>query len=196
MSDEQQPRAEWIFPEQKKSNKGRIWLIVGLSVLALAIVGALLYFLVPRDGTPEPTPTDSTSATPTQSETPTATPAPTAAPTQEPQTTPPPVSDPDIPTFAAQVQPWLDDGNRGLGILADLNGQDAVQVLDTLQQDTERLSDAAVPSSIASDWQSSVSQYAARLNDLRSAYENGSDAQAALNDATTALQGVRALVGL
>ena len=42
MSDEQQPRPEWIFPEEKKSNKGRIWLIVGLSALALAIIGVLV----------------------------------------------------------------------------------------------------------------------------------------------------------
>jgi hypothetical protein len=204
MSDEQQPRAEWIFPEQKKSNKGRIWLIVGLSVLALAIVGTLLFFLVPRDGGPVPTPspTDSASATPTPSATPTATPTPTptptptAAPSQEPQTTPPPVPDPDIPTFAAQVQPLLDDGNRGLGMLSDLSGQDAVLVLDTLQQDTERLSDAAAPSSIASEWQSAVSDYAARLGALREAFENGSETQAPMNEASAALQGVRSLVGL
>lgn len=52
MSDEQQPRAEWIFPEQKKSNKGRIWLIVGLAVLAVAIVATLLFFFLPRGGEP------------------------------------------------------------------------------------------------------------------------------------------------
>lgn len=200
MSDEQQPRAEWIFPEQKKSNKGRIWLIVGLSVLAVAIVAALLFFLLPRGGEPEPTPTptDSASATPTPSatQTQTATPTPSAAPTQEPGVTPPPVPDPDLATFAAQVQPRLDDASTGLTIAADLSGQEAAQVVESLQQDAGRLSDTAAPSSISSAWYDGVGQYSARLGELRSVFESGSNTQSAMDAATAALKDLRALVGL
>lgn len=206
MSDEQRPRAEWIFPEQKKSNKGRVWLIIGLSVLAVAIVGALLFFLLPRGGEPEPspTPTDSASATPTPTATATPTPTPTAtptatptvAPTQEPETTPPPVPDPDIPTFATLVQPRLDDASTGLSIAAESGGEEAAQVVDSLQQDAGRLSDAAAPSSISSAWYESVGQYNARLGELRSAIESGADAQGAVDAAAAALQNLRALVGL
>ncbi|WP_426183970.1 hypothetical protein [Microbacterium sp. TWP3-1-2b2] len=198
MSDEQQPRAEWVFPEQKKTNKKRIWLIVGLSVLAVAIVAALLFFLLPRGGEPEPTPTptDTASSSPTPTATPTDTPTPTAAPTQEPGTTPPPVPDPDIPTFAAQVQPRLDDASTGLTIAADLSGQEAAQVVESLQQDAGRLSDAAAPSSISSAWYAGVGQYSARLGELRSAFESGSNTQSAMDAATAALKDLRALVGL
>lgn len=198
MSDEQQPRAEWVFPEQKKTNKKRIWLIVGLSVLAVAIVAALLFFLLPRGGKPEPTPTptDTASSSPTPTATPTDTPTPTAAPTQEPGATPPPVPDPDIPTFAAQVQPRLDDASTGLTIAADLSGQEAAQVVESLQQDAGRLSDAAAPSSISSAWYEGVGQYSARLGELRSAFESGSNTQSAMNAATAALKNLRALVGL
>jgi len=198
MSDEQQPRAEWVFPEQKKTNKKRIWLIVGLSVLAVAIVAALLFFLLPRGGEPEPTPTptDTASPSPTPTATPTDTPAPTAAPTQEPGTTPPPVPDPDIPTFAAQVQPRLDDASTGLTIAADLSGQEAAQVVESLQQDAGRLSDAAAPSSISSAWYEGVGQYSARLGELRGAFESGSNTQSAMEAATAALKELRALVGL
>lgn len=198
MSDEQQPRAEWVFPEQKKTNKKRIWLIVGLSVLAVAIVAALLFFLLPRGGEPEPTPTPTgtASSSPTPTATPTDAPTPTAAPTQEPGTTPPPVPDPDIPTFAAQVQPRLDDASTGLTIAADLSGQEAAQVVESLQQDAGRLSDAPAPSSISSAWYEGVGQYSARLGELRSAFEGGSNTQSAMDAATAALKDLRALVGL
>lgn len=192
MSDEQQPRAEWIFPEKKKSNKGRIWLIIGLSVLAVTLVAALLFFFLPRGGeaTPSPTP----SATKTQ--TPTPTPTLTATPTTGPITTPPPVPDPDMPTFVGQVQPWLDDASTGLTMVASMSGQEAAQVVDTLQGDAERLSGAVAPSSISSTWYPAVGEYASRLGELRSALESGSDPQNALDAATSALQHVRMLVGL
>ncbi|MGV2983031.1 hypothetical protein ACNPNP_04915 [Microbacterium sp. AGC85] len=205
MSDEQQPRAEWIFPEPKKSNKRRIWLIVGLSVLALAIVATLLFFLLPRGGEPEPTPTptDSASPSPTPTVTPTATatppptsPPPTVAPPEEPETTPPPVPDPDVPTFAAQVQPRLDDAATGLRIVSESSGHDAIQVIETLQQDAGHLSGAAAPSSISSEWYSAAGDYSKRLGELRGAFESGSGTQSALDSATTSLQRLRALVGL
>lgn len=195
MSDEHQPEAVWVFPE-KKSNKGRIWLIVGLAVLAVVIVGVLLFFLLPRDSEPVPTPspTDSAAATPSPSPTVTQTPVPTEAPVEE--STPPPVPDPDLSTFTGQVQPWLDDAVTGLGFVADMNGQEAVQVIDSLQQDAERLSDAAAPSSIASEWQSAVAEYASKLSAVRGAFEDGAAPQSAIDGATASLQELRDLVGL
>jgi hypothetical protein len=193
MSDEQ-PRAEWIFPEQKKSNKGRIWLIVGLSVLAVAIVIALLFFFLPRAGESEPTPKPTATKTATPTPTPTATPTP--EPTTDPEPTAPPVPDPDVATFAAQVQPRLDDASTGLSIAAGSSGQDAAQVIETLQQDAGQLSDAAAPSSISSAWYEAVGQYSARLGELRGAFEGGGDTQSAMNAATAALQELRTLVGL
>ncbi|GEK84960.1 hypothetical protein [Microbacterium aerolatum] len=197
MSDEQQPRPEWIFPEEKKSNKGRIWLIVGLSALALAIIGVLLFFLIPRDGEPAPTTSPSASATTT----PTSTPSPTATatsaptPTTEPAPTQPPVPDPDLDTFRGQVQPRLDDATRGLQLVKD-NMDLGAQIVDSLQNDAAALSDTPAPSSISDDWSDAVSQYASKLGELRAAYDNGTDLQAPLDAAGSALQKVRALVGL
>lgn len=192
MSEEQQPEAVWAFPE-KKNNKRRIWLIVILSVVAVAIVAALLFFFLPRGGEPEatPSPTTSESATPT----PTATPEPTPTAPDDP-TTPPPAPDPDLDTFAAQVQPRLDDASTGLQMVAGMSGQEAVQVVDQLQQDATRLSDSAAPSAIAEKWVTVVSDYGTKLSTLRTAYENGSAPKAALDAATAALKEVRALVGL
>ncbi|HWK77251.1 MULTISPECIES: hypothetical protein [unclassified Microbacterium] len=195
MSDGQ-PRAEWIFPEEKKSNKGRIWLIVGLSVLALAIVGTLLFFLLPRDGEPTPSPSPSASSSATTSPSPTSAPTPTSTPTSEPvPTQPPPAPDPDVDAFVAQVQPRLDDAVRGLQLVRD-NMDLGAQIVDSLQNDAAVLSDTPAPSSLAADWSDAVSQYASKLADLRAAYDNGSDPQAPLEAASTALQKVRAVAGL
>lgn len=192
MSDEHQPEAVWVFPEKK--NNGRIWLIVILAIAAVAIVGVLLFFFLPRDSEPDPTPSPTGSASVTPSPTPTA--SSTDAPTEETEPTQPPVPDPDMPTFVEQVQPRLDDAATGLGFVADMNGQEAVQVVDTLQQDAERLSDAAAPSSIASEWYPAVGQYSARLGELRSMVEGGSGTQNTLDAATAALNELRELVGL
>lgn len=198
MSDGQQPRPEWIFPEEKKSNKGRIWLIVGLSVLALAIIGILLFFLIPRGGEPAPTISPSASAT---TPTPTVTPSPTATatsaptPTTEPVPTQPPAPNPDLDTFRGQVQPRLDDATRGLQLVKD-NMDLGAQIIDSLQNDAAALSDTPAPSSISGDWSAAVSQYASKLSELRASYDNGTDPQAPLDAAGTALQKVRALVGL
>lgn len=195
MSDEHQPEAVWVFPE-KKSNKGRIWLIVGLAIAALVIVAVVLFFIIPRGGVSQPTPSASTTATPSPSPTLTPTPTATATEAPNPEQTQPPVPDPDLSTFAGQVQPRLDDAATGLGFMSDATGQEAVQIVDSLQQDAERLSDAAAPSSISSKWYSAVDQYAAKLGALRSAVEGGSGTQAALEGATAALNDLRAVVGL
>lgn len=189
MSDTQQPEAVWFFPE-KKSNKKKIWLIVALSVAALAIVGVLLFLFLPRADAPAPQPTATVSATPS------ATPTPTPSAPEEPATTPPPVPDQNLDTFVGQVQPWLDDASRGLGMLAGLDGQDGVQVIDVLQQDAERLSDAIAPASLAESWPAGVSDYSARLAELRTASESGGATQGAVEAATAALQQLRTLIGI
>jgi hypothetical protein len=192
MSDAEQPRAEWVFIEQKKSNKGRIWLIIGLSVLVVAIVGALLFFLLPRGGAPVPTPSPSASesATVTPSTAPSATPEPS-----EPPATQPPAPDPDNDEFTAQVKPRLDDAVRGLQLVRD-NVDLGAQIVDSLQNDAAALSDTPAPSSIASDWSDAVSEYASQLDELRAAYDNGSDPQESLTTAETALTNLRSLAGL
>ena len=199
MSDEQQPGPEWIFAEQKSRDKGQIWSIVGIVVFGLLIVGALLFFLIPRgeDLSPSPTstPTPTTTTTPTASPTPTPSSPSTAVPTGEPQPTQPAVPDPDLDTFAAQVQPRLDDAVHGLDLVSN-NLDLGAQIVDSLQQDTTILSDTPAPSSIADDWSAAVAQYATKLVELRATYDNGSDPQPTLDAATAALQKVRALVGL
>jgi hypothetical protein len=51
---EQTPELRWAPIEPKPKSKGRIWLIVGLVIAGLVIIGALLFFLLPRDGAPAP----------------------------------------------------------------------------------------------------------------------------------------------
>lgn len=98
--------------------------------------------------------------------------------------------------FTVQVQPWLDDASTGLGMVANMSGQDAAQVVDSLQGDADRLSNVVAPSSISSAWYDGVSQYSARLADLRRALDGDGDPQSTLSAASTALQELRALVGL
>ncbi|MGO1266979.1 MAG: hypothetical protein ACTMIY_10140, partial [Microbacterium gubbeenense] len=178
MSDEQQPGPEWIFAQQKRRDKAQIWWIIGFVVFALLIIGALLFFLIPRGAEPGPTPSPSPtrtatpSPTPTSSSTPTPTTPPTATPTDEPAPTQPPVPDPDLETFAAQVQPRLDDAVHGLDLVTQ-NLDLGAQIVDSLQQDATLLSDAEAPSSIADDWYSAVNQYASKLAELRATYDNG-----------------------
>jgi hypothetical protein len=193
MSD-QQPELRWapIPPAPKRG--GRIWLIIGLSVLAVAIIVTLLFLFLPRGGAAEPTPSPTTSPSPSASASSSPTPEPSA--TDTPEITPPPVDDPDLETFTALVQPRLDDAQTGLGFLAGMSGAEAAQVVDSLQQDAEVLSDSVAPSSIAAQWSDAVSDYTSSLVALRSAIDGGNSTTAPLDAATNALQKVRALVGL
>jgi len=170
MSDEQQPRAEWIFPEEKKSNKGRVWLIVGVIAGVLVIVGVALFLLVPRDETPNVDPT-------------------------KPATVAPAVPVPDIETFTAQVQPRLDDATRGLDLVAE-NMDVGAEIVDSLQQDAEVLSGTPAPSSLADQWNAAVTDFARKLSSLRATLDNGSDAQSSLDDSRASLNELRALVGI
>ncbi len=194
--DEQQPELRWAPLEPAPRRTGRIWLIVGLSVAALVIVGVLLFLFLPRgDGpTPEesPSPSPSASATATPSPTPTATPE----PTQTPITTAPPVVDPDVGAFREKVTPSLDDATRLLDLLASTSGEDAVSLVDTLQQDAQRLSDSPAPSSIAQAWSEGLSAYSQRLTELDSAVSSGGSTASAAGAARTAAENLRSLVGL
>ncbi len=196
MSDEQQPDVRWAPIPPKPSNAKRVWLIVGLVVAALAIVGVLLFFLLPRGGAPDP----GASGTPTPSSSPTASPTPTSTPIPEPSITPidtpPPVVDPSIEAFRGQVGGWLGDAGRGLDIVAGSAGQDAIPVIDTLQEDAQRLSEAQPPSSIATQWSDGVADYMRKLSTLRSAVNGGTGISAAIDSARGAVQSLTALVGL
>ena len=156
----------------------------------------LLFFLLPRDGGPEPVGSTSPSPTATPSETPTATPAPTTTPEPTPITTAPPIGDPTIEVFRDKVSGWLNSADRGLDIVAGASGQDALPVVDSLQEDAQRLGDALPPSSIQDSWRSGVETYAQRLTALRAAVEDGSGASAAIDSARAAAADLRSLVGL
>ena len=191
---EQQPDVQWAPIPPKPKNRGRVWLIVGLAVAALIIVAVLLFWLIPRGGGQPigtPTPTASSSATQIPTPIPSSSPDPTA-----PAETPPPVPDPTIETFRAQVAPWLDDALTGLDIVSDAGGPDALGVLDTLQGDAQRLSDAQPPSSIDQQWRDGVSAYAQRLVELRSAVSAGSATGDAVEAARSEALELRTLVGL
>ncbi|MEZ7754641.1 hypothetical protein O5Y58_03900 [Microbacterium paraoxydans] len=198
--DEPQPEVRWAPLPPAPKRTGRVWLIVGLSVAALAIVGLLLFFLLPRDGDPEPV--DSTSPTPTAtpSETAAATPAPTTTPSATPEPTPittaPPIGDPTVEVFRDKVSGWLNSADRGLDIVAGASGQDALPVVDSLQEDAQRLGDALPPSSIQDSWRSGVEAYAQRLTALRAAIEGGSGVPGAIDSARAAAADLRSLVGL
>ncbi|MGO2097361.1 MAG: hypothetical protein ACTH2J_09310 [Candidatus Microbacterium stercoravium] len=99
-------------------------------------------------------------------------------------------------TFAGHVRGWLDDASTGLSLVSNMNGQDASQVVDTLQGDADRLSGAAAPSSISEQWYSAAGTYATQLSELRSAVDGGGSVQAPLDNATAALQELRVMVGL
>ena len=196
--DEPQPEVRWAPLPPAPKRTGRVWLIVGLSVAALAIVGLLLFFLLPRGGAPEPVESASASPTATPSETPTPAPTPTgsAPPEPTPITTAPPVGDPTVEVFRDKVSGWLNSADRGLDIIAGASGQDALPVVDSLQQDAQRLGDALPPSSIQDSWRSGVETYAQRLVALRAAIESGSGVSGAIGSARSAAADLRDLVGL
>ncbi|WP_353112112.1 hypothetical protein [Microbacterium sp.] len=196
---EQQPEYVWVFPPDKRRNRRRAWLIGILAVVAVAIAVALVWLLMPKgDPAPTPSPSDSASVspTPTPSGSPSSTPTPTPTPTSTGgPVTPPPPADPDLPVFRGKVGPVLDDAGTGMKMLGGMSGQDAVQVVDQLQQDAQRLSDATAPKGIAQAWRDRVSSYSAALGKLRSAYQSGGGASGALDAVTSELAALRALVG-
>lgn len=189
-----QPELRWAPIPPAPRRRGRMWLIIGLVVAVVVIVGLVLFFLLPRGATPEPGASSTPTSSPTSSTTPT--PTPTSTETSAPVVTPPPAVDPTIEAFRGQVSGWLNDALRGLDIVAGASGQDALPVVDSLQQDAQRLSDAQAPSSIADEWQDDIGAYSERLAELRSAVSADSGVSNAVEAARAAAQALRTLVGL
>lgn len=189
---------QWVFPEKRQPRAGRAFLIVLLTILALAIVAALVYFFVLQGpGTdPSPSPTDTTSAEPSDtpspepSESPSETP--TTTPTQEPTTEP---LSAEVIAFGESVAPWLDDAQTGLGFLASASGAEAGDIVTTLREDAGRLLEQVTPDEIRTTWTVTVNRYARALESLRSAVADGADTASALATAHAALDGVRTMVG-
>lgn len=208
MSDQQpQPELRWAPLPPKPRRAGRVWLIIGLVVAAVLVVGVVLFFLIPRGEavTPVASPSPTTSGTPTPS--PSATPSETAVPEEpvettepEPEPTPvtsqPPVTDPSVATFRGQVSGWLDDALTGIDIVSGTSGQEAVDVVDSLQNDAQRLGESLPPSSIESDWNTAVGTYSQALTALRSAASSGSGLSSAIDGARSAANELRSIVGL
>ncbi len=182
-------------PTPDKPKRGRVWLIVMLAVVALVIVGVLLWTFL-RPGTPAAEPTPSTSSTPTASASPTPTASPTSepSPTQAPVTSPPPPQAPDLGAFRDQVGGWLDDALTGLDIVSKSSGQDAQAVIGNLQDDAQRLAEALPPSSISAKWSDGVADYSRRLSDLSKAASGGS--ALSVDAARASVSNLRALAGM
>jgi hypothetical protein len=197
MSDTPQPELRWAPIPPKPKNRARIWIIIGSVILAVAIVAALLWFFLLRGNTPGGSPTPDPSSSQTASPTPSNEPSPGASetPSQDPGT-PPVIPAPELDAFVTQVQPRLDDGIRGLDMLAQLSGQDAVGVVDQLQQDAQRLAETTPPEAITDRWYSELAEYAGALDSLRAAAEEDEPLADAASIARAQLQDVRSLVGL
>lgn len=185
-------------PTPDKPKRGRVWLIVVLSVVALLIVGGILWlFLRPGgpDADPAATTSPSASASPSESATPSASPSASAQPSSPPvQTAPPAPKDPSIATFRDKVAPVLSDAHRGLQYAADEAPQQAAQDVGLLQDDAGRLSDAVPPSSIESKWSTALQDYSTALKDLRAAYDAGGQGSAEMTAAKKALDALDAIV--
>ncbi|MFT4157040.1 MAG: hypothetical protein QM630_03815 [Microbacterium sp.] len=198
MSDAPQPELRWAPIPPKPNRAKRVWLIVGIVFAALVASIIVLYAVLPHghrtdaEGTASPTPSNSVTTTPS----PSASATPTASPEPTTLVTEPPVVDPDVDTFRGKVSGWLSDGGRGLEIIAATSGQDALSVIDTLQEDAQRLSDAQPPTSILEQWYTGVSAYSDSLEDLRTAVTAGSGVSGAIDAARTELTGLKELVGL
>jgi hypothetical protein len=94
------------------------------------------------------------------------------------------------------VSGWLSDAPRGLDIVTEANPDDALAVVDSLEQDARRLSDAQPPSSIEQKWRDGVTAYSQRLSELRAAILAESETADAVDAARTAVQELQDLVGL
>ncbi|MFD5215767.1 hypothetical protein [Microbacterium sp. NPDC058345] len=200
-----EPEYVWDYGRQRR-RPGRVWLIVALSVLAIAIA-AVLFWVFFRPGAPaaertpapsaSPAGTASPSATPSPSVTPTPTPTPTptasAAPTGKP--TPPRPADPDLTSFRDEVGPVLDAAATGLRYAREEGGMAAMQDVMLVQQDAERLTESVAPSAISGRWSDALATYGRALETLRAAYERGEEAHTEDRAATAALSELNDIAG-
>ncbi|WP_309128030.1 hypothetical protein [Microbacterium sp.] len=209
MSSDQQPDYVWDFGRQRKQRRpARAWLIVALTVLAIAIAAVLFWVLfrpgastAERTATPSassvgtmsPSATPSPSVTPTLAPTPTPTPTTSAAPTIRP--TPPRPTDPDLASFRDEVGPVLDAAATGLRYAREEGGMAAMQDVMLVQQDAERLTESVAPSAISERWSDALATYGRALETLRAAYERGDAAHAEDRAATAALSELNDIAG-
>lgn len=186
-------------PTPDKPKRGRVWLIVVLSVVALLIVGGVLWLLL-RPGTPDAdpaattSPSSSASPSPSESATPSAEPSasPSSAPSSEP--TPPMPPAPDLTAFRANVAPVLADAHRGLQYATDEDPQQAAQDIGLLQEDAGRLKNYVTPASISSKWTAALSDYSTALKNLRAAYDGGRQGTSEMASAKKALDALDAVI--
>ena len=195
-----EPEYVWDFGRERR-RPGRVWLIVGLAVLAVAIAAAL-FFLFFRPGAPlepvasaSPTATASSSPAPSPSVSESATPTPTPTASVPVVPTPPAPIDPDLESFREKVAPVLDAAATGLGYAREEGGMSAMQDVMLVQQDAQRLTQSVAPSSISQRWSDAVNSYGQALEALRAAYERGEDAGTQDSAATAALAELNSIVG-
>lgn len=199
MTDDPQPELRWAPMDPPPRNRGRVWLIVGLVVAALVVVGVLLFFLLPRDGATDPessaSPSPSASTSPSPSPTMTTTASPEEPePSMTPITTPPPPADPEVATFRAQMQEQLDVASTRIDLAAQSSGQEATDLVNLLRADAQRLADTPPPSSIATAWSDAVTAYGARLDEWYSAAAANTDTTGAARSTRDALAAVRDVI--
>ena len=201
-----QPEYVWAYTDEKPG-RSRMWLMIGLGVVAIAVaVGVVLALLRPWENG-EPAPVSSASASPSPSSTASASPSPTATPTPSPTATPsptppasaaptapPPPADPSLPVFRGKVQPQLDEAATGLSFAEDASGEEGVQIADQLRDDAGRMSDTVAPRSIADRWRSGVQAYGESLDRLRDAFAQGGSRSAELSAARSALRELNELI--
>lgn len=93
------------------------------------------------------------------------TPTPSAPPLPSPvATTPPPPADPDIAAFREQVGFRVTTATQGLDLIA--SAQDPQGTVSKLLGDAQRLADTPPPASIADDWRAALQDYTTALNGL------------------------------
>jgi len=207
---EPQPEYVWAFPPEKP--RGRLGLVIGLSIAAVVIAAAAVLLLLRPWESPAPTPaaspstsasaTPGVSAAPTPTTTPSTTPTPgpgaTPAPTASaPVTTPPsaPVpTDPGLAVFRTKVQPLLGDAATGLDYAQDASRDEGLQIAAQLRDDAGRMSDMVAPRPIAGEWREGVQSYGRALETLRAAFDRGSSTDAAVASAHAALRRLNDLV--
>ncbi|MFS2280859.1 hypothetical protein V2S04_08550 [Microbacterium sp. OR21] len=201
-----QPEYVWAYTNEKPG-RSRMWLMIGLGVVAvIAAVAVVLAFVRPWEAgepassetrSPAPSATASASPSPTPSATPS--PSPTSSPSPAPTpssapTAPPAPADPALPVFRGKVQPLLDAAATGLSYAQDASGEEGMQIADELRGDAGRMADTVTPSSIAAEWRSRVQAYGESLDALRAAFGEGTPTSTQLSAARSKLRSLNELI--
>jgi cytoskeletal protein RodZ len=187
MTDEQQPELRWAPVEPRPRNRGRVWLIIGLIVAAIVIVGVLLFFLIPRSEQPAP-PESSPSSSPSPSA------GTTTSPSASPSEDPTPVETvPALNEAAQQIDDRLVNALSDLDYVSGASRDSAASVLAELQDGAQRISDS-LPGAGVTDGYDAVSAYSRALKAASDTIASGGDPQSDLNAAARAIEDLRALL--